>query len=59
MEVYFSSRIASFDHCGITRRSACGSTIQRSPWKRDMPMARAAAIWPAGIERMAPRKYSA
>ena len=43
---------------GSMRRSACGSTMRRSAWLRDMPTERAASTWPRGMPSMPARKIS-
>ena len=44
---------------GMAIRVACGSWISRRIANRRMPRLRAAAIWPAGTDRMALRTISA
>lgn len=44
---------------GMITRMACGSTIRRMVWKRLMPSACEASLWPSSTDWMPPRTISA
>ena len=48
-DVSLKSAMKSLVTGGITMRVACGMITRRSAIVRDIPRARAASIWPAGI----------
>src|SRR5882757_996575 len=58
-EVVLSIEIVSLPVGGMITRMACGSTIRRSAWVRDMPSALAASVWPCSTDLMPPRTISA
>ena len=43
---------------GMVSRTACGMTTYASVCRRDMPVERAASVWPLGTERMPAQKIS-
>ena len=57
--VSFCRPMKSFSRGGITRRTACGSTTNRSDCHRDSPSERAAATWLACTDSMPARYTSA
>ena len=51
--------IVSLPVGGMITRMACGSTIRRSVWPRDMPSAPAASVCPWSTDCRPPRTISA
>ena len=58
-EVVLSIEMVSLPVGGMITRMACGSTIRRSVWARDMPSAPAASVCPSSTDTSPPRTISA
>ncbi|MNT45115.1 hypothetical protein D3C72_1816770 [compost metagenome] len=55
---FLISAMNSLPSGGIMRTMACGRMTEVMAWPDDMPMERAASIWPLSMDWMAPRTTS-
>ena len=53
------SVISSLVSGGITRRTVWGTRMKSSVWRLDIPIERAASVWPRSIDSMPARTISA